>query len=457
LRTLILLALGAPGSAHAGGYLYSASGIVATGRGGAWVAGADTQFAQRFNPAGLVRVEAPTVNVGWSGVQQNIEFRREKPFPETGFYKPAVNQAAPFSVPQFGFSMPIGDQFGFAFGFHSPFAPSSDYDPEGPQRYSVKDTSIIQFSLGPSLAWQPVEQFAIGVGVHYQLLHVEQSLDITYSGTDEPTGDIAIALGITDPVNVNFNVGILVEPIEQISIGASFEPPYAYKAKGQAEVNFKGNAIEDVGLATSKYVDESVLATIELPMIIRGGIAVRPVPKLEIETAVVWQQWSKNGDIPIEQVQFALDVEEPSFLAIIIPEEDRVIDQNFEIPQNFKDTVSYRLGAEYEIMDELDWRIGGFHETGALRPKHMDVSLVDPAKWQIGTGPTVWLMERKIRFDGAAAMLFFPDVDVTNSERIQTDAGVIDGVIPLTVGNGKYTSNGWIVGLQGSYLFRKKG
>jgi len=437
---------------HAGGYLYSDSGIVANGRGGAWVAGADTQFAQRYNPAGLVRIEAPTVNIGWSGVQQNISFERAKP--EGGFYKPAVNNAPPFSVPQLGFATPIGEDFGFAFGFHSPYAPSSLYDEEGPQRYSVKDTTIIQFSLGPSLAWQPIPQFAVGLSVHYQLLQVSQSLDITYSGVDVPEGDIAIGLSVMDAANINMNAGLLIEPIEQLSIGASFEPPITYKTRGTAEVNFAGNAVEGM-LNKTVYKDKDVRATIRLPLILRGGVAVRPMPKLEIETAVVWQQWSTSTDIPIEEVAFTLDVVEDSLLEILVPPEDQTIDQDFEIPQNFQDTTSYRLGAEYAFADELDWRIGGAYETGALLPKYMDVSLVDPAKWQVATGPSVHLLERKLRLDGAFAMIFFPEVNVVNSTRTQTDAGVLEDVTPLVVGNGKYASNGWVLGLQASYIFRR--
>ena len=179
------------------------------------------------------------------------------------------------------------------------------------------------------------------------------------------------------------------------------------------------------------------------------------MPKLEIETAVVWQQWSTSTDIPIEEVAFTLDVVEDSLLEILVPPEDQTIDQDFEIPQNFQDTTSYRLGAEYAFADELDWRIGGAYETGALLPKYMDVSLVDPAKWQVATGPSVHLLERKLRLDGAFAMIFFPEVNVVNSTRTQTDAGVLEDVTPLVVGNGKYASNGWVLGLQASYIFRR--
>src|SRR5690606_28273448 len=91
LRWAAALLLLASSPASAGGYYYSDSGIVATGRGGAWVAGANTQFAQWYNPAGLIRVERPTVNAGWSGVQQNVRFTRMRADPADGeapFYDP---------------------------------------------------------------------------------------------------------------------------------------------------------------------------------------------------------------------------------------------------------------------------------------------------------------------------------------------------------------------------------
>ena len=70
MRALLAALALLPASALASGYYYSDSGIVATGRGGAWIAGADTQFAQFHNPAGLIRIDKPTINLGWSGVQQ---------------------------------------------------------------------------------------------------------------------------------------------------------------------------------------------------------------------------------------------------------------------------------------------------------------------------------------------------------------------------------------------------
>ena len=120
MRLALTLALLGTTDAHAGGYYYSDSGIVALGRGGAWVAGANTQFAQYYNPAGLLKVPAPTVTVGYSGVQQHVRFTRTDADGTT--YPTSENLAKPYSVPELGFASPIGERFAVAFGFTSPFA-----------------------------------------------------------------------------------------------------------------------------------------------------------------------------------------------------------------------------------------------------------------------------------------------------------------------------------------------
>lgn len=457
MRTLLLWLL-APSLAHAGGYYYSDSGIVATGRGGAWVAGADTQFAQWYNPAGLIRIDAPTVNVGWSGVQQKVTFTR---MGEDGTaFDPVENQAKPFNVPQLGFATPLGSgpagDFSLAIGLYTPFAPSSLYDEEGPQRYSVKDTTILQGSVGPSVAWRPafLPQVVLGVGVNWQFLSVYEAVDISINGTEDPKQDVAIELGVQDFVKFGGNVGLLIEPVPQVSVGLSVIPPMRFHGKGRAGIDFTGTAVESV-LAETVYEDPDVVASIDLPLVLRSGVAVRPVPKLEIEVAGVYQRWSRVRDIVVTDVAVEIQTNDSPIVDLALPPDSRVVDDDFVIPQNLRDTVSLRIGAEYRVLPELEVRVGGFREGSAVPPEYMDVALVDTAKTQVGAGASVFLLDQRLRFDGAFAMLFFDDAQVRNSKRVQTDAGLFEHTVPTVVGNGDYSSRGWIVGLQAQWAFRK--
>ncbi len=450
-----ILLVSAP--AWAGGYFYSDAGIVATGRGGAWVAGADTQFAQYYNPAGLIRIGGPTINVGASGVQQNVGFTRQgideegNPFQ----FEEARNQAAPFAIPQIGFATPLGRRVALAFGFYSPFAPSAEYDEEGPQRYSVKDTLIYQFSVGPSAAVRVADWLTVGLGLQWKYLQVGQSLDIvtpgfrTLAGANPPESaeDIAVDARVVDLFTPSFNAGLLIEPVDALSIGLAVQPPARFEARGEGSLDFDGHVLsEPLGwIDQTLYDDDDIALNLQLPLVLRGGIAVRPRPNFEIEAAVVYQGWSSTDDLLIEDIDIELDSD-------ILDEELRRVDDTISLPAGFRDTWSYRLGAEWRATDVLELRAGGFFETGALVPSGVSVALVDTSKWQLGGGGTLHLIDDRLRIDFAGAFLQFPNLQIRDSTVTQISAGVELGEEgPQTVGNGDLRANGWVLGLQAQW------
>lgn len=436
--------------AFAGGYFYSDSGIVATGRGGAFVAGADNQFAQYYNPAGLIRIEHPTVNLGWSGVQQEVSFRRLEPDGD-GFYREVENQADPFDVPELGFATPLAPDWAFAFGFYSPFAPSSLYPEEGPQRYSIKDTLIYQFAIGPSAAWRVHDLLVLGLGLQWTYLQVGETVDITTNGLDEPPGDVAVEARVQDLFTPNANAGLLFEPHPAVSVGLAAQPGTKFAGKGTGSLDFTGNGLEVI-LDETVYEDEVTL-NIGIPWVVRGGVAVRPLAerdRLEVEAAVVWQDWSSLDDIVIEDIDIAVDLNE--FGEAAIPEEDRKVDERISLPAGLKDTVSLRLGVESRVHELLELRAGGFWENAALTQDEVSVALVDTPKVQVGGGLSLHLLEDRLKLDGAFAWLFLQDYEIRDSTVTQIDAGLQD-IDTLVVGNGDLSSHGWVVGVGASWAF----
>ena len=477
----LALALLLPSLAQASGYYYSDSGIVATGRGGAWVAGADTQFAQYHNPAGLIRIDQATFNIGWSGVTQNAQWRQQGLCADqllpgdiascangnaTFFYPEAENGAPPFNVPQLGFVAPVADNLVLAIGFISPYAPSSEWDADGPQRYTIIDSSIYKFGIGPSAAWQPIKQVTFGAGFQWSYLSLGRSLNLTMNGLDDPGGDIFVNVSAKDSFTPSWNVGLLIEPTEDISFGFAATPPTAYDAKGEIEVDFAGNALESE-FEPLRYSGDARLA-IDLPLILRAGVAIRPISRLEVEFAWVWQQWSSLDEIRITDVDMTVGFTDSSFLNDFIPEEDRRITGPFNLPAGLKDGGSYRFGAEYRFNDAFEGRAGTFYEPSAVPEELVTVSLVDAPKWQVGGGGSVWIPNTSIRFDMAFAWIFLQDLQIRNSEVRQVTAGVFDcgdddnitgaacSKNAAIIGNGDVSSSGWIVGLQAQYAFGPK-
>jgi long-chain fatty acid transport protein len=423
--------------ALAGGYYYPDSGIVAYGRGGAFVAGADNQYAQYYNPAGLVRLERPTVNVGLSGVQQNVTFTRQSE--DGSFLEPAKNLAKPFLIPQLGFATPITEDFGFAFGFYSPYAPDYLYAEDGAQRYTIIDSVIWNFSIGPSLAWQPIPELSVGLGLQWQVLRVEERLKVTISGRDNPDDDVAVDARTLDMFTPGFNVGVLIEPVEILSIGISLQPPTKFKAHGKGELDFSESVLAPL-LDQTVYTDDDIALNLALPLVLRAGVAVRPVPELEVELAGFWEQWSVLSDITVEEIDVTVT-------GPIIGEQP--VDETLELPAGFRDVFSVRLGGEYQVTDIFAVRAGGFYETSSLETAKVSVALFDTPKVQLGLGTSLLLFDH-LGLDTSFAYLLFQSREVRDSE--VTQINVLEGEESV-VGNGDYTSNGWMVGAQLSWAF----
>ncbi|NCG20260.1 MAG: hypothetical protein GWP91_14725, partial [Rhodobacterales bacterium] len=422
---LLALSLTSP-SALASGYYYSDSGIVATGRGGAWVAGADTQFAQHYNPAGLIRVKAPTFNIGWSGIQQNVHWTQANP--DGGFYPEASGNAPPFSVPQFGFVTPVGDKVAIAIGFISPFAPSSNWNPKGPQRYSIIESSVYQFGFGPSVAYQPIKALTFGFGAQASYLALGRSFNLTLSGLEDPSGDVFIEARAKDTFTPTFNLGLLIEPVQQVAFGFSLTAPATYNAKGQIGVNFDGSSIASL-LSETELEDPNVGVQITLPTIIRAGMAVRPNEKLEVEITWVHQAWASLEEIIIDDIDLAVEVEALN--------QSTPIPEQFELPAGLQNASSIRLGGEYRINDGLELRAGGFYGSTAVPEELVTVSLVDTAKVQLGTGASIWFLDGKLRFDGAAAVVLHKTLEVRDSqvEQLYIYPGIGAEAEPSVIGN----------------------
>lgn len=73
--------------------------------------------------------------------------------------------------------------------------------------------------------------------------------------------------------------------------------------------------------------DGDIKTSLTLPQSIAGGVAYRPVPQFELELDAVWMQWSSFKE-----------------LVITLPD-----DSTTTTPENYKDTVSIRVGAEYNL------------------------------------------------------------------------------------------------------------
>lgn len=451
--------------AQASGYYAADPGVRAAGRAQAFTAGADDLTAQLYNPAALTRTQRLQALVNVSAIDAYVSFDRM----DEGdlIFEAVENEHAPLPIP----SVHVGGSFGlpdtsFALGFFTPQSPWFSYDVDGPQRYSLTELQVIESSYGPSVAHR-FGWLSVGAGVHGKFLQVVQDLNITTGSTvtsqEDPSQDVKVALEVADAFTLSWNAGILAEPTDWLSIGVQFTPPVSYQATGGFVADMSQNFFYTSELITDEATsDEDVTLLLDMPMIIRSGVAVRPMDELEIELDFVYSGWSIIQQLLVTDVELVLHINQDNAL---IPEgtpEELVTDDDIVLPAGYQNTYAVRLGGEYDVSEQVTVRAGGLFETSAVPSKTVNLQLIDGTKFGYALGGTLRPWDRW-SFDLAWSQTFFAPLDIKDSEFHQVRVGIdlLDLSAPpeitegKIVGNGSYNVRFYTAGLGVTHYFGK--
>jgi len=508
LSLAMVFGLGLSSQAQAAGYYFSDIGVRGFSRGGAFVAGADDLTALYYNPAALTRLERPQIMINLAGVQQFVDYQRMQepgrgPFVDSDpdgintegadysdvQFSNIENKAPVFLIPHFGFSSKLGTpNTTFAFGFYPPYAPDLSYDKEGPQRYSLIDTMVIQTALGPSVAHKFNDWISVGVGVAWSVLMAEQQLTISVPfekdrvsleagdivpgeelnievvnstpANEDPSNDVGFEFYASDWGAISWNVGLMIEPpSKEWAFGFMAQPPVKFHAKGKMEANFSNHILHTEGYFGDKIIlskivkDNDVSLNITMPLILKAGCAFRPTESSEIELAGVWQNWSSIQNLTITGLNLVVDLNEDHQGSPYANREDVTIDDDVVLPTNYNDAWSIRLGGQNHF-GKFTARAGAFYETSAIPASTQNVSLIDGNKFGYGVGGS-YRPNNHWSIDVGLSQSFLAETKVTNSkiEQISVEPLTGDFMEGTIIGNGTYKSSVLIFGGGLNYYF----
>ena len=482
MLTSLLLALSLPSEGAA--YYFVDAGTRGMARGGAYVAGNKDLTAQYYNPAALINLDSGQVMLNFTLASQKADFQRmdiDENGNVTKSYPNVDNIAAPMKIPSFG----IAHHFGipdtmFAIGLHPPYAPDKTYTTDGAQRYTLIDAKTSQFYAGISAAHQPTSWLTIGAGLLWNMTKARQSLtlNVCNSGVDPKTTnqdfidrgchdsdpsktDLKLGMKMLDKGKLTGNVGILITPHKQWTIGLSVMPPINVEGKGRLEAEFSEDHWLNSFLAETKTQDEDITVKMNLPLVIRSGVEFKPKDNLAIEFAAVFERWKVSKATRVEDVYAPLTLTVvPDGVDPEVPITGPVI-----IPQNYRNSVSYRLGSEWDALEWLTLRNGVYYEATAIPNKSMGVSLMDGNKVGYGIGATYIPKALPVSLDFAFSQAFLGTREIRNSQLRQLtvpinpldvakgEGGAIEIERGRVVGNGDITSRLTMISFGATYYF----
>jgi long-chain fatty acid transport protein len=284
-----------------------------TGRGGATAASNTTPSSIVFNPGGIAVSEGTSILSGGS------LYIAEGSYEPDGGNK-VETDSAPSVVPSIYITSRVHDMIAVGIGMHLPFGLKVSWPTGHAQADVIQDQTLRTFFITPSVGinlHKQVPGLSIGGGLDIVPATVLLENRLTFGdveGTAKLGGD---AVGIGGRFGVMYNS----PKLKQLKLGVMW--------RSDVTLDFEGTGDFDIANPyRSQLPPDGVITTsITLPQSVWGGIGYAATPELEVEYNAVWINWEKFDELRINLPANAVTVS----------------------PQDYKNTVSHRLGLEYKL------------------------------------------------------------------------------------------------------------
>jgi long-chain fatty acid transport protein len=364
LRSCLFTTLGLVGisaSASANAFNVNEHDARVGGRAGATAASNDDASAIVFNPAGLARVEGTQIRIGGTlyiaqGWYENATTPR------------VTTDSPPSPVPNLYLASRVHDMVAIGVGVHFPYGLAVSWPDAHPQSTIAQDSDLKTVFISPTVGLNLHEQvpgLSIGGGLDIvpSSVSLERSLEF---GDTRGTVDLA-----ADTVGFGFRAGVMYHPpaAPGLKLGVMY--------RSQVSLDYTGQADFDIADPYRAQLppDGDASTTINLPRTVWGGVAYG-ADNLEVEVNAVWINWAKTF------TPDPLRGDDATSLTIALPG-----GATSSVPQDYKNTVTYRLGLDYKLArQQANVRAGFLFDPTPIPRTTQTAQLPDVDRFAVSAG-----------------------------------------------------------------------
>lgn len=260
---------------------------------------------------------------------------------------------------------PINEKVVVGFGVYTPSGLGADWNGadfaavagNNPNLDWKSKIGLVTFS--PAIAFALSDKISIGatLNINYGMFDIS-----FYAGeADVPSPPYVVDLGQYEESMKGWGFGatfgILVQPSDMISVGATVRTPSKVKFKGDASI--PNLSLIGAALGTPINSTSDLDRNVTWPLWLAAGVAVKPIESLTLTADVQYTQWSKIDVI-------MTDYTDPFWQILMEDAQER--------PMHWKDAVQFRLGAEYR-MNAWAFRGGYYWDPSPAPDRTMNVLL----------------------------------------------------------------------------------
>ena len=324
--TAIGLALVCAGNAQAGGYQLNEFSTTGLGRAFAGAGIMDDDYSNLANnPAGMVLAKRSGIQLGYTAVEEYSHIKGTQPGQSTKMHYPV-------SLPSAFGQWRVNDRATLGAGFYVPFGLSTKHksssfvgDKARKSELQVMDTAIAG-------AYRVTDKLSLGATGIYRYIHGNMTSDVGGGGMKFGSANYDL-----DGWTMTGIIGAMYEFTPDTRLGIS------YKMKSKQTV--KGDYRFEAPVYGGPYIFDDGRASPDLPASLIISAYHQLNEKWGLSASARWTQWS---------VFDTFTMYTPTGSAA---------PGGFQQHQyDWRDTITYSLGADYKINENWTWRFGGAYD-----------------------------------------------------------------------------------------------
>ncbi len=376
-----------------GGFSLFEAGSRAVGMGEAFVAVANDLSAMFYNPAGLAYLNGTNLSAGGVLIFPSTKFSGSNPYPGEDVSEKALSQT--FFIPNVYFGKKIGKRIYVGAGISVPFGLGIKWDEDWSGRYLTTNTEVKALDFTPTLAIEISKSFSIGISYIYRNAKLSQDQKIPFVNpfTFAVMDVASLSLSTNYSHGSGYRLGTLLK-LGKINLGFSYMSKISMNFTGDAKFTMisTGNQVLDYILASKFPATATGKTTLVFPSNISAGFSTTAFEGLLFSFQVDYMKWSDYKELKIEFE------DHPEFSTTSI--------------KHYKNTYSFRFGAEKVLSDKITARVGYFYDQGTPEPVSLGPDLPDSDKHGITFGFSFKI--KKIKIDFGNILVFFRDKSTEN-------------------------------------------
>ena len=358
--------------------------------------------SMHFNPAGLVFLRTNMdFSLGISAIMAKAKYSYD------GYSAKTDN---PVGTPLYAYAgFKIYDNLAAGISLTTPYGSSLKWPKHWAGADLIQDISLKSYVIQPTLSYKITDKLSIGVGLQLAWGNVNLSRGLMgakdfqgLGGTLEGLLPYLDRLPLTDTekqglqdmvllmknttvppayarlegnahMRAGFNVGVMYDVCDKVTIGLSYRSKIKMRVKeGDAELSYSNRNIENMfgqmellmakygealagaginipNISIPKYDQGSFHAELPLPSNTTLGVSYRPTDRWELALDLQYVGWSAYDSLNVYFNEAELGI------------------APIKAEKNYKNAMTYRLGASYKATKRLDVRAGVYFDQSPIR------------------------------------------------------------------------------------------